>query len=126
MKNSAIIAVSLLFILSCQPGIAKSLEAPAAIKTPDVKGMEWLQISMNKRSECILASMATLNARGVPLEKSAEEYDHAISEELRYNPNYYDLTVTNILAGIAYKSEPAARKAIDNIKRMQTQKIAMH
>ena len=68
-------------------------------------GLEWLQMSMGERMDCILFSMYVLTKSGEQINKAPNDYYDAVGEKLRLDPNLYSETITSILASIVKKRE---------------------
>ena len=99
----------LLLILSCLVSSNLSYAATAEPLDPaldkNATGLEWLQMSMGERMDCILFSMFVLSKNGYPMNKTPNDYYDAVGEKLRLNPNLYSENVTSILASIVNKRE---------------------
>ncbi len=93
--------------------------APAyALSAPrEIRAVEWLELSLVKRMEHILASMVLLSQNGVPLGKTPDEYYDAVAEKLRFTPDLFSVNVTQILAGIVYETEPGTREVLDGLRK---------
>lgn len=95
----------LLLVLSCLASSNLSAEPLDPALDKNATGLEWLQMSMGKRMDCILFSMYVLTKSGVPMNKSPNDYYDAVAEKLRLNPSLYSENVTSILASIVNKRE---------------------
>lgn len=96
-------------------GYAAEKSSQAIVRTPT--GLEWLERSMGERLNDVVVSMTLLNQSGVPLAQAPEDYYDAIDTRLRRNPAFYTTDLTELLANHLYEKEPAAREALDHLKR---------
>ncbi len=105
-------------ILSClcssnlSYAITESEKAQAVAKEPldpalekNATGLEWLQMSMGERMDCILFSMVVLAHNGYPMNKTPNDYYDVVGEKLRLDPSLYSENITSILASIVKKRE---------------------
>lgn len=95
----------LLLILSCLVSSNLSAEPLDPALDKNATGLEWLQMSMGERMDCILFSMFVLSKNGYPMNKTPNDYYDAVGEKLRLNPNLYSENITSILASIVNKRE---------------------
>ena len=79
----------------------------------DVTGLQWLQLSAGQRMDHVRMSMAVLDYYGIKLKNTANDYYNAVSEKLRTTPQYYRLPLTDILAEVVSKIDPAAKRALE-------------
>ena len=90
-------------------------KSPLPVRIPT--GLEWLERSMGERLNDVVASMTLLNQDGILLSRTPEDYYDAIDKALRRDPSLYELDLTQILADYVYEKEPAAREALDRLKK---------
>lgn len=96
-------------------GLVTSAAAQAEVHR-DVKGIEWLQLSIGERMDQVLASMVVLTKHGVPLGQPLNDYYNWVDERLKKNPDYYSVDLTDILAQAVYENEKGARAALDKFR----------
>jgi len=92
-------------VLACLFSSDLSAEPLDPALEKNTTGLEWLQMSMGERMECILFSMYVLTQSGEQINKSPNDYYDAVGEKLRLNPNLYSENVTSILASIVNKPD---------------------
>ncbi len=94
----------------------------------DLTGKEWGTITKaKKKTVCILSDMRALSKEQVPLKKSAKKYVASLDAVLAINPELKEEEIRDILAAIAYKSEPDSHPALDKAYQKATiKKIEIH
>jgi len=83
----------------------------------EATGIEWLEMSGYQRQDEILKSMAVLVQSGVEPMRQPHEYYSQIHAKLRRDPNLYGVPLSQILAACVYEDEPAARAALDALRK---------
>ena len=99
--------LTFLFILAVSSLSFAEVPKPEQVVLKEATGLEWLQMSMGQRQDCVLSSMYVLSKEGMTLGKSLGEYYDAVGNKLRLNPNLYSESITDILASIVHEKEPA-------------------
>src|SRR3990167_5425352 len=107
--------LTFLFILTAFSLSFAEAPKPEKVVLKEATGLEWLQMSMGERQDCVLSSMYVLSNEGVDLSKTLEDYYDAVGGKLRLNPNLYSESVTDILASIVYEKEPLGRETLDKV-----------
>lgn len=83
----------------------------------DVKGIDWLQMSIGDRREQVFLSMAVLGKNQVPMQGDLYSYYNALLGRIEHDPGQYQRRLTWILADYVYENEPASRPIIDSLRR---------
>ena len=116
-----------ILLLSIWVAAPLSFAATAKQAPNDVTGLEWLQMSIGNRMDCVIASMVALTQLGVNFSQSPNDYDNAVEEKLRLDPGLYATNITNLLASIVYEKEPGNQDALNRFrKKPAVKKIEMH
>ncbi len=82
-----------------------------------ITGKDWLSMGDQEKITYIFTAMEIFSKHDVPLRQLPNQYMALIDAELEKNPAALEEDPTNILASVVCENEPAAREAIDRIRK---------